>query len=80
MGMLQHQWRGGEVPGMYLICDGGYLRWVTLICPYTYASTHDGAGRRGYFNGNIESVRKDVECTYGILKKWWRTLDYGIHY
>ena len=71
----------GEVKrcrGMYLICDGGYLRWETLICPY--AGTNDGTGRRGYFNTNLESVRKDVECTYGILKKRWRILDYGIHY
>jgi hypothetical protein len=43
---------------MYLICDGGYLRWVTLICPY--AGTHDEAGRCGYFNGNLESVRKTL--------------------
>ena len=50
--------------GMYLICDGGYLRWVTLICPY--AGTHDGAGRRGYFNGNLESVRKDVAGVDGV--------------
>ena len=40
-------------------------------------NTHE-AGRRGYFNGNLESVRKDVECTYGILKKRWRCLDYGL--
>ena len=59
----------GEVKkgrGVYLICDGGYLRWKVLICPY--ASTSE-VGHRGYFNTNLESVRKDVECTYGILKK-----------
>lgn len=63
--------------GVYLICDGGYLRWKTLICPYRGAPEH---GRRGYFNTNLESIRKDVECTFGILKKRWRILDYGIHY
>lgn len=70
----------GEVKkerGVYLICDGGYLRWKVLICPY--ASTSE-VGCRGYFNTNLESVRKDVECTYGILKKRWRCLDYGVQY
>lgn len=63
--------------GVYLICDGGYLRWRTLICPYQYE--HHGT-RKGYFSQHLESVRKDVECTFGILKKRWRILDYGIHY
>jgi hypothetical protein len=26
--------------------------------------------REGYFLTNLESVQKDVECTFGILKKW----------
>jgi hypothetical protein len=29
---------------------------------------------------NLESIRKDVECTFGILKKRWRILDYGLQY
>lgn len=63
--------------GIYLICDGGYLRWKTLICPYQNA--HCGS-RQGYFSSNLETVRKDVECTFGILKKRWRILDFGLHY
>jgi hypothetical protein len=63
--------------GAYFICDGGYLRWPTLICPYAGDSVH---GRKGYFNTNLESIRKDVECTFGILKKRWRILDYGFNY
>jgi hypothetical protein len=63
--------------GVYFICDGGYLRWPTLICPYAGDSVH---GRRGYFNTNLELIRKDVECTFGILKKRWRILDYGFNY
>jgi hypothetical protein len=63
--------------GCYLVCDGGYLHWKTLICPFP---TDDVGGRRGYFNGNLESIRKDVECTFGILKKRWRILDYGLPY
>ena len=63
--------------GLYLLCDGGYLRWQTLICPY---AGDEQFGRRAYFNSNLESIRKDVECTFGILKKRWRILDYGLPY
>ena len=30
------------------------------------------------FSDWIESMRKDVECTFGILKGRWRVLRYGI--
>ena len=63
--------------GVYLICNGGYLRWPTLICPFKNA---DKTSKHGYFTTNLESVRKDVECTLGILKKRWRILDYGLKY
>jgi len=33
-----------------------------------------------FYNTNLESIRKDVECTFGILKKRWRVLDYGLNY
>ena len=62
---------------MYLICDNGYLRWPTSIFPYTHV---DLASTEGYFSSNLESVRKDVKCTFGILKKQWRILHYGLHY
>jgi hypothetical protein len=29
---------------------------------------------------NIESVCKDVECTFGIIKKRWRILNNGLYY
>ena len=32
--------------GVYLICDGGYLRWPILICPYQSANV---ATLEGYF-------------------------------
>ncbi len=28
---------------------------------------------------NLESVRKDVECTFGILKKRWKILNDGLN-
>jgi hypothetical protein len=27
----------------------------------------------GYFSSNLESVRNDVECLFGILKKRWKS-------
>ncbi len=63
--------------GIYLICDGGYLRWPCLVCPYKGAHV---ASLEGYFSSNLESVRKDVECIFGIMKKRWACLDYGIKF
>ena len=63
--------------GAYLICDNGYHRWPISISPYASA---DCASVEGYFSTNLESVRKDVECTFGILKKRWRILDDGLNY
>ena len=48
-----------------------------MISPFAGAQV---SGRRGYFNTNLESVRKDVECTFGIMKKRWCILDYGLQY
>lgn len=63
--------------GVYLICDGGYLRWPTLICPINGASS---GTLEGYFSENLESIRKDVECVFGILKKRWKILEFGIRF
>ena len=60
--------------GMYLICDSGSLRWPTSICPYSGA---DNSTVEGYFLTNLESVQKDVKCTFGILKKRWKVLNHG---
>jgi hypothetical protein len=49
-----------------------------LICPYTADEpVHTEAG---FFSLNLESVRKDVECTFGIIKKRWRVLNNGLLY
>lgn len=60
--------------GAYLISDNGYLRWPITICPFMHAKN---TTCEGYFSCNLESVRKDVECVFGILKKRWKILDYG---
>ena len=38
------------------------------------------ASAEGYFSSNLESMRKDVECTFGILKKRWKILGNGLLY
>ena len=71
-----HNGQVRQANGMYLICDNGYLRWPTTICPFTRTSN---SSPEGYFSMNIESVRKDVECTFGIIKKRWRILNNGFY-
>jgi hypothetical protein len=61
--------------GMFLICDNGYLTWLTTICPHAH---FDSTTMEVFFSTNLESVRKDVECTFGILKKRWRVFNNGI--
>ena len=38
------------------------------------------ASSEGYFSSNLESMRKDVECTFGMLKKMWKILNNGLLY
>jgi hypothetical protein len=61
--------------GVNFICNGGCLRWPELVCPYKHEPV---SSRKGIFCLKIESVQKDVECVFGILKKRWKILDYGI--
>jgi hypothetical protein len=62
---------------MYLICDNEYLRWPQSICPYMAPTV---ASLEGYFSSNLESGRKDAECTFGMLKKRWKILNDGLLY
>ena len=63
--------------GAYLICDNRYLCWPTTICPFARV---DNGSAQGYFTTHLEGIRKDVECTFGIFKKRWRTLNNGFFY
>ncbi len=63
--------------GTYLICDNGYLRWPTTICPFTRV---DIGSAQGYFTTHLEGIRKDIECTFRILKKRWQILNNGFFY
>ena len=52
--------------GSYYICDGGYAPYTCLMPPFK-----DQLETSAYFgwSKHVESLRKDVECTFGILKK-----------
>lgn len=60
--------------GAWLMVDNGYLNWAVTIPPMKIANTR--AQLR--FSKWLESMRKDVECTFGILKGRWRILKAGV--
>ena len=60
--------------GIYVIVDNGYHKWSVTVPPMK--STNYRSEIR--FSEWIESMRKDVECAFGILKGRWRVLKYGI--
>ena len=62
------------IKGAYVIVDNGYLRWPTTIPPIKNSCNHS----EHRFSQWLESLRKDVECTFGILKGRWRILKTGI--
>jgi hypothetical protein len=59
-----------EKSGVYFLCDGGYHRWACLMSPFP--RTGNEADKR--WSEWLESVRKDVECFFGVLKSRFRWL------
>ena len=70
---------GEPIPtsGAYIICDNGYADVPTMQRPmkYTLPSTIAEA-----WSKHVESVRKDVECFFGIMKGTFRILKTGIFF
>ncbi len=50
--------------GVYVIVDNGYLQCSCTVPPFTITSNMDEIRWSKW----LESMRKDVECTFGILK------------
>jgi hypothetical protein len=63
-----------DMCGAYVIVDNGYLNWSTTVPPMKDSSYRSEIR----FSQWLESLRKDVECTFGILKGRWRILKTGI--
>jgi hypothetical protein len=62
--------------GLYLIVDGGYREALVYINPITDDFSYDVI----IWNEILESVRKDIECTFGVIKGRFRFLRNGIVY
>ena len=60
--------------GLYLLVDGGYHKWRIMQCPLKLSD--DQKAMR--WSEHAESVRKDVECSFGILKKRFQFLKNAI--
>jgi hypothetical protein len=62
--------------GIYFIVDGGYEKDAHLMCPKAWPVHLIDVKWSEW----LESCRKDVECTFGIIKARWRSLRSGILY
>lgn len=60
--------------GGYVIVDNGYLRWSVTVPPFKVSNKQSEIRWSKW----VESMRKDVECTFGIMKGRWRILKTGI--
>jgi hypothetical protein len=60
--------------GAWFIVDNRYLNWPTTVPPLKTPCS----GVHVCFLQWLESIRKDVECTFGILKGRFRNLKTGI--
>jgi hypothetical protein len=63
-----------EYTGSWFIVDNGYLKWSTTVPPLKVTALE----KERQWSHWLESLRKDVECTFGILKGRWRILKTGI--
>jgi len=59
-----------RLKGLYVTVDGGYLRWPQTLDGYKSSLDNDEM----LYQEHQASVRKDVECAFGILKKRFRIL------
>ena len=62
--------------GGYLLADNGYLKQSVFMCPWKTPSCRQEL----LWSEWAESVRKDVECFFGLLKARWWYLRNGIRY
>jgi hypothetical protein len=60
--------------GAWFIVDNGYLDWSCTVPPMKDPVSYEQIR----FSEWLESIRKDVECTFGSLKQRFAVLRYGI--
>ena len=62
-----------NVQGGYCICDNGYLKWPTMMAPSKIAVDVQDYN----WSEMLESLRKDIECLFGMMKQEFAILKYG---
>lgn len=67
--IIKKQYRGA-----WLLTDNGYLAWPVTMPPISRTTLR----KEIRWSGQIEAMRKDVECAFGILKGRWRVLKAGV--
>jgi hypothetical protein len=60
--------------GVYFIVENGYLAWSCTIPLFSSTNKIDETRWSRW----VELMRKDVECTFGILKGRWQILKTGV--
>lgn len=60
--------------GAWFIVDNGYLNWSCTVLPMKNPMSYEEIS----FSEWLESMRKDVECTFGSLKKIFAMLKCGL--
>ena len=76
--LLELDEEGNEIEvtykGAWFIVDNGYLNWSCTVPPLKNPTTYQEIR----FSEWLESMRKDVECTFGILKGRFAILKNGV--
>ena len=62
--------------GVWFMVDNGYLSWPCTVPPGNDGTTYELIR----FSEWLESMRKDVECTFGIMKGRFCLLRYGLRF
>ena len=62
--------------GVWLLSDNVYLTWSTTIPPFKQTNIFS----HNLFSEWVESMRKNIECDFGILKGRLLILKYGIRF
>ena len=68
--LYRADWSTFMVRGAFLISDSGHAKWRMLQAPINSSSSLDDMK----WSTRLESVRKDVECFFGLLKIHFRIL------
>ena len=63
-----------EYKGAWFMLDNGYLSWSCTVPPVKDGVTY----KYIRFSEWLESMQKDVECTFGIMKGRFCSLRYGL--